>query len=102
MAERCTGHCCRDIVMRHSPGELAAGHVSETGARLNEAPHIAHILYGGTIDTEGKWHYNCLYLMGCGDCAIYGSRPSMCRDYPYQKALCCTEGCTWSAVNGEA
>lgn len=99
VGNRCTGHCCRDIAIRVSPSELEAQQIDDS--RIEEGAHLAHILIEPRQDDEDGelWHYHCRYLMGCGDCGIYRSRPSMCSDYPYGKQ-CKNPECTWTAAGG--
>ena len=96
MGDRCTGHCCRDIVLSITLAELLSGRVAETGSPLVEAGRIASMMQPIHVDDDGDQHYRCLYLMGCGDCGIYSSRPEMCRSHP--SIRCKNPDCTWDAA----
>jgi len=50
-----------------------------------------------------RWWYSCRHLTEAGDCAIYETRPEMCRGYPYDREVegggivagrCANHGCT--------
>lgn len=43
--------------------------------------------------SRGGHYYDCRHLQPSGDCAIYESRPQMCRDYP-KGGQCDKAGCT--------
>ena len=97
--KRCTGHCCRDIVLSHSREELESGHTVD-GRVIEEAAHVRHILCDPWwSNKDGRWHYSCRYLMDCGDCAIFRSRPSMCQVYP-SNGRCSEHGCTSGFARG--
>ncbi len=42
-SNRCTGHCCRDIVLSISLEEMEAG-VTDEGREIDELAHVMHIL----------------------------------------------------------
>jgi len=110
VSDRCTGHCCRDFhVGAHSYDELRRAYVARKLGRSDferddgtRMPHLADILtlFPMLIPNAEDRHYHCAHIRPDGDCAIYESRPQMCRDYPYGRR-CTFAGCTWDeARNG--
>lgn len=115
-AGRCTGHCCKRFFLPYSPGELARAEAAraagedfwktDAGVDLG-IPQDISIISGMVLYLEPAeavsvsglepghpgHHYTCRHLLGSGDCAIYASRPTMCRDYPYGKQ-CSFSECT--------
>jgi len=108
---RCTGHCCRNIVLPISPGEIAMSAAAvRDGAEFQgdsdvtlyqDVEQIAgmlrfdRVLRAGDIDKQsGKpmrsdhgvggtvWVYQCANLTPEGNCGVYEDRPRMCREYP--------------------
>lgn len=101
MTDRCTGHCCRRFTLPFTPtgilqrrsqmedGDLVADMVIPIGFSC-DAP-------SGEVLGEPCWWYTCCHLLPSGDCAIYESRPEVCRSYPYGSP-CKYPGCTWAAA----
>lgn len=120
---RCTGHCCKNFDLPMGPGQLAlvreiaergdigtwrttGGQVCWAPPILNDAGHgvaftspeeaaqIARMARFVGRDARGVHYYTCRHLdEQTGDCTIYATRPTLCRDYPYGKD-CSREGCT--------
>lgn len=87
---RCTGHCCRKIVIPVSPKQLV-----ENQDRYIDGKQLAHMLeYQGENDKEGFYDYTCKnWDSNTGDCMDYENRPDMCRAYPYGRQ-CTQKICT--------
>lgn len=79
VADRCTGHCCREFVYDETPESLER--LAETSERMRK---IADMLTPVRPGRRG-YLYNCKHHLANGDCAIYSDRPWMCREYPYGK-----------------
>ncbi len=92
--KRCTGHCCKSFYLSHGPEtkDAWAWHFVDGAqitdmviylGRFSKPPHeIARPEL--TEPPKGMRHfYTCRHLKPSGDCAIYASRPSMCRGFPY-------------------
>lgn len=119
---RCTGHCCKSFDLPLGPGQLAliaqiaengdqgfwrssdAGVVWSTPIRSTrgdpvyftspeEALQIARMVRWVGRNDSSLHFYDCKNLTEAGDCSIYETRPTMCRDYPYGNA-CTKSGCT--------
>ena len=110
---RCTGHCCRAFVlMGYSPAEIEQRvlrpdpdqpemqdgvQVLEMVIPLGEFASVEEAGQGvaSTADPTGKMShfYTCRHYKH-EQCAIYESRPAMCRDYPYRNEPCRYVGCT--------
>ena len=45
--------------------------------------------------------YSCKNLSATGDCSVYGTRPAMCREFPYDGKQCPFKGCTRKAIEME-
>lgn len=81
---RCTGHCCRGFSLEYPHSVVQAEFAK---ARLGEASFIPDV---ETIAPmliplgifRGQELFTCKHLAKSGDCAIYETRPQMCRDFP--------------------
>lgn len=104
MANRCTGHCCKNFPLPYSHSDLKlafeAWRKGESEWKdLNGKPHPLpqdiHLIYPMVIPlpVKDQFRYDCKHLDGQGDCTIYENRPRMCVDYPYGK-MCQKKGCT--------
>ena len=101
MGDRCTGGCCRFMLIYDSPEQLRA--------KGGEAVIIAGILEcigrhdPGTVDSRGQAYYATQYRYTCtklgpdGNCTIYMQRPNMCLNFPYG-GRCNFDGCQWDAA----
>lgn len=117
---RCTGHCCRRVIVQFSPYELARCKQSiENGTMkftLDSGREFKHnygleeitkvhdmLLWLGTslVDpatgealSTPEHNYTCRHHDAeTGDCRNYANRPVMCSSYPY-KRVCKYVGCT--------
>jgi Fe-S-cluster containining protein len=83
---RCTGHCCRGFSL-----EYPYAQVREEYAKWQRDPGAATLI--PDIDTimgmlvplgtfRGQELFTCRHLEKTGNCAIYATRPKMCRDFP--------------------
>lgn len=94
---RCTGHCCRDITINVTPGQLAE-RVHRADEHGDQARLISSVLvYDRTFEWQDGtlgYLYQCRELLPSGDCAIYDRRPQMCRDYASDGQRCNRDGCT--------
>ena len=107
---RCSGHCCREVL-------LAGGSISrrrletlavEAAANgfiewVIEAAYVIDMLVPvvgpspsrtDVWRTESSHAYACRHFDGTSSCTAYEARPRLCRDYPYGRA-CSEPGCTW-------
>lgn len=103
---RCTGHCCREFALPYDPVDLRKARRNfEAHARgEDDLPHDGVGLHPDMDVIEpmaeyiksvgGNHYYACRNLTESGDCAIYETRPGMCRDYPYDGGVCMNTGCT--------
>lgn len=105
---RCAGHCCREFIIHfgglNTPDDIAT-HIRE---RTTDGPVIADMLIflrpvvpgtvmpsGAVADHSGGWVCTCKHWdEATGNCGIYATRPSMCRDYPYGEP-CKYKECAW-------
>lgn len=102
---RCTGACCRAFHLQYSPEQLKAWEVGEDDAgtiarmvRFVRVVEPGQLLPVGIPLPQGcppQYVYACTNLLPNGDCAIYATRPVMCRDFPYGQP-CPYPGCEWS------
>ncbi|KKK79505.1 hypothetical protein LCGC14_2832790, partial [marine sediment metagenome] len=101
---RCTGHCCREFPLPFGPeklkeqcrrngqrnditkapvldGDVIADMVVYRGFRRWSCDNIAE-----ELQAQSEMHfYTCRHFdKESGDCAIYETRPRMCKDYPYR------------------
>ena len=92
---RCTGHCCRSIVIPYSPEELADASIKP---EIMEAAAISNmlVLVEKCRGSKTNYRYTCRHFVD-NECAIYPNRPTMCMDYPYGMP-CTVDGCTWDAA----
>lgn len=96
---RCTGHCCRSFRLSRPPGNPASAQpldvddftVATMVLPLGVFPAGTPLPNGQT--SRGGAYYDCRHQQANGDCAIYESRPRMCRDYP-KAGQCDKAGCT--------
>ena len=110
MADRCTGHCCRNFVLPCSPEEIEEYKTSPVPERRQIARMVVYLgPVTGDFSPPGAWRKNAVptqgYQYGCtlldpvtGDCTIYDDRPPMCRVYPsnHRGDACVHRGCTSS------
>jgi len=115
--QRCTGHCCKQFSLPHSPDLLEKDYqVYLKWAKDQSNPHprfkethivsqmVIHIGEGKIVSgkfIEGKTGshiYTCKhYNTETGNCMNYEGRPEMCKDYPYGD-VCSYAGCTLKMV----
>ena len=98
MADRCTGRCCRDFIIRRSPKELRRDADEATPRWKAEYTKIAdmvvHLRATGRFGDEH--HYTCKHFDSeTNNCTDYENRPEMCRNYPYGDP-CGFEECEWN------
>lgn len=89
MSGRCTGHCCRSFRLG---GALTSDPVVAAMVIPLGAFPVGARLPNGEASRGGDY-YDCTHLSVAGDCAIYATRPAMCRTYP-NGAPCQKQGCT--------
>lgn len=79
-------------------GAQSDAHARPIGADIHLIASMARL---NSIETsaDGRkdYRYRCVHLQEDGNCGIYEIRPTMCRDYPYDKG-CTFDGCTWDKV----
>lgn len=85
--DRCTGHCCRRIVINDSPEQL-----DRRKRKIEDGRTLAEMLVP-VEPVKGGYLYRCKYHRDNGDCGIYPVRPAMCSKYPYGQ-ICTRKGCT--------
>ena len=96
ITDRCTGHCCRRFVLPYSYQEMQerkdtitdGNVIADMIIALEEDPRLVR------RDGSPGFPFTCKHLQNNGDCAIYQTRPAMCRDYPYGRP-CEWDECTW-------
>ncbi len=102
---RCTGACCRAFNLQYSPAQVKAwegdGEDRGTIARM---VRFVRVVEPGQFLPMGKrlphgcqpqYEYSCSNLLANGDCAIYATRPEMCRTFPNGRP-CPYPDCEWS------
>ena len=111
---RCSGHCCREIRLGWSPGQIELGAAAERKGdtyyifhnnaytTIGDSVKLHEMLIPVRLEDDGRWLYHCRHLQPNGDCADYENRPWMCRAFPYGRP-CPYEGCSWDeGRHGEA
>lgn len=99
MGNRCTGACCKRIWLPYSTrAEIAA-----SGGP--DAERIAAMVIpledqftapdGEPVSPQRGIFLTCRNLQPNGDCSIYESRPSMCREFPNGFRCSCGDLCEW-------
>lgn len=101
MADRCSGHCCRQFFLPFTPRELVKLQLTRV-VRLRFKPEeirkvAAMAVYLGNNE-RGSHMYTCRHLnVISGDCMNYEDRPDVCREYPYgERCMHADAGCTWN------
>lgn len=104
----CSGACCAAFTL--TP-DLEECEVEGGTRRVDDEAYIADMVvpisvgealarkvaFGGSVDEGlgGKQWYRCRHWdEGTRLCREYGSRPAMCRDYPYLRGGGCEHGCS--------
>lgn len=117
---RCTGHCCRWLVIRGATAlwllEQAEGlRIANDGAlapdgTVTDGFAEARFLADALVPVAPRFEYApsdagwiarpagallvCRHIRANGDCGAYRERPWMCRSYPNHRR-CDRPGCTW-------
>lgn len=89
------GDCCRNIYLIHEDKTIDSLEMFEALKPKN--PEYQHFTPDG-LDDEGM-RFSCQHLQADDSCAIYDSRPLLCRIYPSEKSLLLggtlSENCTY-------
>lgn len=92
---RC-GACCEDVPLPHSPAELERI-VTDPSVDPDRRAFAAGLTLVHPI--PGGWRYRCRHFARDGDglglCAIYDSRPAVCRDFPVGSVVRRWSQCSW-------
>lgn len=108
--DRCTGHCCRNVVTEYTPKKMREMWLTWKSAGSPAGYDIATVYSAweylgernltGNRET-GNYHiWRCKHVTDAGDCAIYATRPKLCAAYPHEHYLphgCSDPECTWTS-----
>lgn len=98
MADRCTGRCCRDFIIRRSPEEIQEQARTAEPRWKKEFTKIAEMVIPlpHRNGFYSEYHYTCKhYDANTNNCMDYENRPEMCRNYPYGDP-CGFDECEWN------
>ncbi len=100
MGNRCTGHCCKRFFLPLNYELLQEAYRAKLKGEQQTFREV-HNFFPGDVETIAPMviplqdgYFTCKHLKENGDCAIYETRPDMCREFPYGRQ-CSIAGCTW-------